>query len=242
MLRFLKENNITKDLYFTDKRMPDENNLIAIFFKIDGDVSEENLTILLELIYYGKIKNNNDLQVVAEELNLDDGWVDKYENLLSLKNNADILYKEYMDYKMIVDNIIVTSHDEYNSNNKQIRYLMQHKLTHELYFINREDYDIHKSYSNLLNSFSLGDSMQTNLRKVYLMVNHYANDIKDYVDLKILQQELSFNNEMYNNFDKLLELKQEYNLQNEIYTDAIKSLTKYILNRQFGITNETYCR
>ena len=74
------------------------------------------------------------------------------------------------------------------------------------------------------------------------MVNHYANDIKDYVDLKILQQELSFNNEMYNNFDKLLELKQEYNLQNEIYTDAIKSLTKYILNRQFGITNETYCR
>ena len=240
MLRFLKEDYITKDLYFTSDRTIGEDTLIAVFFKMDGDVSEENLTILLELIYYGKIKNNNDLQVVAEELNLDDRWVDKYEKLLALKHNGNILYKEYMDFRMMVDNIIATMPDTCDSNSKQIRYLIQNKINQELYFINKEEYDIYKPYYNLLNSFHLGDSIQTNLRKVYLMVTHYANDIKDYVDLKILQQELSFNNEMYNNFDKLLELKQEYHLQNEIYTNARKNLIKYIVNKSFGIiTNVT---
>ena len=234
MIRFLKEYYSTKDLYVClDNDEAGENTLIAVFFKTDISPSEANLETLLDLIHYNKIKNNSDLQVIATELNLNEVWIDKYENLLSLKHNVNISCEKYMDFRMIVDNIMATSHYKCD-NNKQIRYLMQHKITHELYFINKEDYDIHKLYSNLLNSFYVGDS-ETNLRKVYLMVTHYANDIKDITDLKVLQRELSFNNEMLNHFNKLLELKQEYHLQNELYIKtrniAIKSIANEIEKR-----------
>lgn len=235
MIRFLKEYYSTKDLYFTNNKNPDENTLIAVFFKTDISPSEANLETLLDLIHYNKIKNNSDLQVITTELNLNEMWIDKYENLLSLKHNVNISCKQYMDFRMIVDNIIATTPDTCDSNSKQIRYLMQHKINHKLYFINKEEYDIHKQYANLLNSFCFGDSIQTNLRKLYLMVTHYTNDIKNKTDLKVFQKELSFNNEMFNHFNTLLELKQTYYLQNELYIKtrniAIKSIANEIEKR-----------
>ena len=171
------------------------------------------------------------MQVVATELNLDKKWIDRYEHLLALKDNINNANQQYHEFRLIVDNIIVTTPDKCDSNNTQIRYLMQDKKTHKLYFINKEDYDLHKPKSYLLDSFCLSDSTQDVLRHVYLMVNHYLNQINDSDDLKVLQTELIFNDEMFKCFNKLIELKQDAYMQEILYNNKRDEIIKEIANQ-----------